>query len=71
MNIPEEVAKVLLKSPYGNNDSFSRLLINAENYGAFRAEVMPWEVHFDGSELFFMGVRVIVVRDPLNIWRLT
>ena len=70
MSIPEEVARAVLKSPYGNSDNFSMLYINAENYGTFRAEVTPWEVTVIGRDLYFMGLRVVIVKDPLNIWRL-
>ena len=70
MNIPEEIAIALFKNPYGNTDNFKTLYINTENYGTFRAEVMPWEVSLIGRDLYFMGLRVIVAKDTLNVWRL-
>lgn len=70
MSIPEEIARVLLKNPYGNTDNFKTLYINTENYGTFRAEVTPWEVTVIGCDLYFMGLRVVVAKDPLNVWSL-
>lgn len=70
MNIPEEIAIALFKSPYGRTDKFSILYINSENYADFRKQVLPWEVVFNNGVLFFMGLRVVIVKDPLNIWRL-
>ena len=70
MNIPEEIAIALFKNPYGCTDKFSILCINSENYADFRKQVLPWEVVFNNGVLFFMGLRVVIVKDPLNIWRL-
>ena len=70
MNIPEEIASALFKNPYGRTDKFSILCINSENYADFRKQVLPWEVVFNNGVLFFMGLRVVIVKDPLNIWRL-
>ena len=70
MKIPEEIAIALFKNPYGRTDKFSILCINSENYADFRKQVLPWEVVFNNGVLFFMGLRVVIVKDPLNIWRL-
>ena len=70
MNIPEVIAIALFENPYGRTDKFSILCINSENYADFRKQVLPWEVVFNNGVLFFMGLRVVIVKDPLNIWRL-
>ena len=70
MNIPEQITIALFKNPYGRTDKFSILCINSENYADFRKQVLPWEVVFNNGVLFFMGLRVVIVKDPLNTWRL-